>query len=57
MHVSTGYAPWLLVYGKECTLPADVMFTSVQLTGTPRELVSNALENAIDDVWVFMGKQ
>ncbi len=56
IHVSTGYAPRLLVYGKERTLHADVIFTSVQPTGTPRELVSNALENVNDDVRAFMGK-
>ncbi len=27
MHVSTGYAPWWLVYGKERTLHADMSAT------------------------------
>ncbi len=51
-----------MVYDKESTFPEDVMFTSVRLTGTPRELMvlvcwfHNVLGNAFGDVSAFTNK-
>ncbi len=40
--------PWMLVYGEECTIPADVMFSSVQHYKAPLiKWIWQTLEHAL----------